>query len=321
MRYGLPIPYGWYCVGFSKDLEAGDVVPLQYFGEELVLFRTQSGEAAVLDAFCPHLGAHLGYGGKVEGESIACPFHGWQFDGTGACTCVPYAKQIPPRAQGGGVVRRYPVTESNGVIWAWYHPEAADPLWEVEYVPEFESDEWSDMEVHEWTINTIVQETGENAVDVAHFLYVHASTSMPAGDIVIEKHRRTTDIKMMTRAMDGFSEEEIGETQGHLISISIGPGQTVQHYDVFFKTTMMGTITPIDDQSIKLRFCFTQPAAATPEQQEMATGVREMMVFQVGQDVPIWENKKYLNKPLLCDSDGPINKYRKWFSQFYVDKT
>ena len=39
---------------------------------------------------------------------------------------------------------------------------------------------------------------------------------------------------------------------------------------------------------------------------------------QVEQDIPIWENKIYLDTPLLCDGDGPIRKYRKWFSQFYA---
>jgi hypothetical protein len=41
-------------------------------------------------------------------------------------------------------------------------------------------------------------------------------------------------------------------------------------------------------------------------------------VFQVGQDIPIWEHKIYLENPVLCDGDGPIAKYRKWFQQFYA---
>jgi 3-ketosteroid 9alpha-monooxygenase subunit A len=42
------------------------------------------------------------------------------------------------------------------------------------------------------------------------------------------------------------------------------------------------------------------------------------IVHQVNQDIPIWENKVYLEEPTLCDGDGPIAKYRKWFKQFYV---
>ena len=82
----LPMPNGWFAVEWSRELREGDVKPLHYFGEELVLFRTRSGQARVLDAFCAHLGAHLGHGGRVMGETLRCPFHGWQYDGaSGRC--------------------------------------------------------------------------------------------------------------------------------------------------------------------------------------------------------------------------------------------
>ena len=38
---------------------------------------------------------------------------------------------------------------------------------------------------------------------------------------------------------------------------------------------------------------------------------------QLEQDIPIWENKRYLNPPVLCDGDGPIGLFRKWSKQFY----
>ena len=36
-------------------------------------------------------------------------------------------------------------------------------------------------------------------------------------------------------------------------------------------------------------------------------------------DMPIWDNKSYVANPILCDGDGPINKFRKWVSQFYSE--
>ena len=47
-RYPMPIPFGWYCVGQSKDLEPGDVKPVRYFGQDQVLFRTSTGEVLSL---------------------------------------------------------------------------------------------------------------------------------------------------------------------------------------------------------------------------------------------------------------------------------
>lgn len=62
-------------------------------GENMAVFRTEEGKACVLDAYCPHLGAHLGIGGRVVGDCIECPFHGWQFNGNdGKCTSIPYSK-------------------------------------------------------------------------------------------------------------------------------------------------------------------------------------------------------------------------------------
>ena len=70
----LPIPNGWFAVAFSRDLVAGDVQAIHYFGQDLVLFRGRDGAARVLDAYCPHVGAHLGEGGLAHcvGGGEAC---------------------------------------------------------------------------------------------------------------------------------------------------------------------------------------------------------------------------------------------------------
>jgi phenylpropionate dioxygenase-like ring-hydroxylating dioxygenase large terminal subunit len=62
-------------------------------GNNLVAWRGTSGTSYIADAYCPHIGAHLGVGGEVHGECIQCPFHSWKFDGEqdGKLTCIPYA--------------------------------------------------------------------------------------------------------------------------------------------------------------------------------------------------------------------------------------
>ena len=76
-------PTGWFVVAWSSDVAPGDVKRLHYFGRELVCFRTEGGEVSVLDAYCQHLGGHLGVGGHVEGDEIVCPWHGWHWRGDG----------------------------------------------------------------------------------------------------------------------------------------------------------------------------------------------------------------------------------------------
>ena len=100
---------GWFAVAWSEDLAPGAVRSLRYFARDLVLFRSRGGAAHVLDAHCPHLGAHLG-GGSVEGDTLVCPFHGWRWDGAGQCAGIPYAKRIPPKAR----TRSWPVAEHGG---------------------------------------------------------------------------------------------------------------------------------------------------------------------------------------------------------------
>ncbi len=64
----LPMPFGWFVIGYSDELAVGQVKPLRYFGQELVMWRGVDGQVRVLEAFCRHLGAHLGHGGRVQGN-------------------------------------------------------------------------------------------------------------------------------------------------------------------------------------------------------------------------------------------------------------
>ncbi|NQY03727.1 MAG: Rieske 2Fe-2S domain-containing protein, partial [Halieaceae bacterium] len=92
-------PMGWYTVGRSHELQIGEVTNVTAFDRELALYRTRSGAVVLQDAFCPHLGAHLGVEGRVVGESIRCPFHGWRFGTDGVCEEIPYCEDIPERAR------------------------------------------------------------------------------------------------------------------------------------------------------------------------------------------------------------------------------
>ena len=82
-------PNGWLPVLESSALKKSQILPIFAFGNDLVAFRSTAGKVTVLDAYCPHLGAHLGYGGRVINETISCPFHGWIFNESGDCVHIP----------------------------------------------------------------------------------------------------------------------------------------------------------------------------------------------------------------------------------------
>ncbi len=322
-RYTLPIALGWYGIAFSDELKVGDVKALHYFGREIVLFRTESGAAKVLDAYCPHLGAHLGVGGKVKGESIACPFHGWQLDGQGIVTAIPYAERIPPKIEGKPCNHSYPVVEMNKTIWAWYHPNNEPPSFEVVKIDELYDEAWvEDLIHHDWVVNAAVQETAENAADKAHFAFVHRAQTVPEAEIVHEGPRRNAHMISMTPHMDENGKmDETGTLwrESYLDTSNNGPGQTWQTFSGLFDTLMLALITPINDDHIHMRFAYTQKKDQNELQKIMAQSLIDEISSQVEEDIPIWENKIFRPDPNLCDGDGPIYQYRKWFSQFYVE--
>lgn len=104
----------WYLAAWSQEI--GDK-PLgrTFFDQPVVIFRTESGKAAIIDDVCPHRFAAL-HPGRVLGEAIECPYHGLRFDVDGACAYSPFSKS-PPKAQR---IRSYPIVETDGFIWFWY---------------------------------------------------------------------------------------------------------------------------------------------------------------------------------------------------------
>ncbi len=147
-------PRGWFVVCFSSDLPALGVRPLRYFGRDLVAYRGEDGAVRVLDAHCPHMGAHFGYGGQVAGECIRCPFHAWRFGGDGACASrSPTRRRSRPRAQ----VRSWPVREINGHVLVYNDRStdaAAPPAFEIPVIPEYGSDEWLPWVTHVYHVKT-----------------------------------------------------------------------------------------------------------------------------------------------------------------------
>lgn len=320
-RYPMPMPFGWFAVSYSDELAVGESRPIHYFGKELVLFRTESGKAVVLDAYCPHLGAHLGYGihenagrgGRIQGETIVCPFHAWRFDGNGECVEIPYAKNMPPKIQGKQCLTSYPTRETNQVIWAWYHPEGAAPLWEVEVHEEANSDDWAPLERYEWILNTHTQEMAENAADPAHFRYVHRTASFPEWETVYDG----TTVRGLQKAKMPTPR---GEVDGAIHTASFGPGQGSTKFEGIASTFLMGLVTAIDQEKVHVRFAFTQPKVnGEVKKGGVNAAIIQNIVGQLEEDAPIWEHKIYRPLPVLCDGDGPIAKFRKWYSQFYAE--
>ena len=308
----LPMPFGWFMVAYSDELEIGDVKPLYYFGKDLVLWRGEDGKARVIDAYCKHLGAHMGYGGRVSGNNLECPFHAWEYNEEGSVQAVPYAKKVPPSAA-RPCEKQWNVSESNKQILVWYHPFGEAPKWESEDFEQVHDPEWTDYKKFEWIVYGPVQNMAENGVDSAHFQYIHGTKDFPDSDFEFKGHRRTAsvDAKMPTPK---------GVVDGTIAYCTVGPGQAWTKFTGISETLMIAGITPIDQERTHVRFAFTQPKSeAEGPMASLAKAMRREICKQLDQDKVVWDRQKYMTKPSICDGDGPIVPFRSFFSQFYAE--
>ncbi len=320
-RFPMDIPFGWFFVGYTDELAKGEVRTVRYFDEDLVLFRTEGGEVGLTEAYCAHLGAHLGVGGKIEGEKLVCPFHSWGYNTKGFCTEVPYAKRIPPILERKPALKSYPLVEKNNVIWAWYHPQGLEPFFDVIEHEEIGHPDWEELDRYCWTINTNPQEIAENGVDTAHFKYVHGMDAVPEGKTTYEGHLRHSLAEgERTLAMPNGEMKTI---TSRVETVQNGAGQKYTRIGGVTDTLLMVLVTPVTREQVELRFAFSH--RKFPKESFEYTAARFAIALVIGQtgvegDIPIWNNKIHRRHPILCDGDGPIMQFRNYFQQFYVPR-
>lgn len=306
-RYPFPpYPTGWYLIAESSELAVGDVKPLTRFGRELVLFRNESGRAVLLDAHCPHMGAHLGHGGCVEGEGIRCPFHGWRFGSDGRLEDVPYQTRGATPQVG---LACWPIHETSGVVLAYSSDDGKPATWQMPVIEEFGRPGWIGWQSYRWQIHMHVQELAENVPDTHHFVAVHKVPVLPEAHV-------TTDGPI-------YRQQSIGRTPDGAVAwqteqTAYGLGLIVLRTPGAKPHVSLNTITPIDEQTVELRTLYVVhegegATALSPAGRAMLDAI----TATVGDDVPIWEHKVYRERPVLVADDGPIGTLRAWARQFY----
>lgn len=162
----------WYVVAFSHEVGGGTVLRRQCCGEDLALFRTQSGNAVALYDRCPHRGVPLSQG-HVVGDAVRCAYHGIEFGKDGRCSRIPTQALIPDEM----CVRSYPLVERGTFIWVWPGDAAKA---DAALLPDHHRlglgrEGWSAAPYFMIEIRANYSMLFENLLDTSHISFLHGS--------------------------------------------------------------------------------------------------------------------------------------------------
>lgn len=316
----LAKPIGWFQIGWSHEYDVGDVRPIKYFGRDMVAYRTASGRLTVADAHCPHFGAHLGHGGKVDGECIQCPFHGWTWGPDGHNVSIPYSEKI----NRSKVIQHHTVAEADGLIYLWHDPDGGEPRWDIPQIAEFTDTQGFHIPgtdgSRRWTeLRLMPQFVLENNSDFAHFKYVHEWDAVPDVQSV-----ETVDHKFVANYVGALTTKR-GQTALHIDSTSYGVGLIVARLDGLRDTISVTAVTPVDLEysEILLSVAVQRLEGDGDETPRVVSGIRRAQLDgALQQDLPIWENMVYnLAPPFPKEEARNFLRLRKWSQQFYAERT
>ena len=317
----------WYPVGRSEDLVAAEPLRVQVLGLPFVAFRDSAGHAHVLSDTCIHRGGALS-AGKVSGDHVVCPYHGWEYAGDGRCTRVPSLgdKKPPARAK----VDSYPVEERYGIVFAFLGdlPEAErPPIYDVE---EYGTDGWK-SELYILDVNCYYERSVENGLDPIHNEFVHPLQGAPMMSPEAQaKPVPVTEIPWGTKFFVPFpgkgdedttlATQRAGEPAGAAGSWHQGPNQLVTWIEFMMQED--GTRTafhqyffeqPIDDSHTRIFFLNVRNWLL--EDDKDAT-VRDVTMRIVEEDIGILEKLEPVRTPetntkeVLVPGDHAVVRYR-----------
>ncbi|HVV74419.1 MAG TPA: Rieske 2Fe-2S domain-containing protein [Mycobacteriales bacterium] len=315
-------PTGWFQVGWSSTVPERGVVPLRYFGQDLVAWRDAHGKVHIFDAYCQHLGANLAYGGCVTDEGIRCPFHGWVWSSAGRNVSIPYQDRSNPARR----IRVWPVVELNEVLFVWHDVGGREPFFEV---PDFTRDvsqhivgrvfqpALPDAVSHFPNTRIHPQVVVENVVDVQHFCYVHGTERAP---VIL----RESVTEYTWNAVAGFGRRwadgvDRPDDRKNTITIhwaGVGVSFNAEQTPDGWRVVCIAT-TPVDDETSEMFGTYWLEDSPGPSEVTRASRL-DSIRGALPQDIVIWDNQIWLDPPGLATSEGAgFRKLRRWTSKFY----
>jgi len=343
MTYPAVYPNGWYHLVNADDVKPGTVVQAEGLGRKFAVWRSASGELSVLDAFCPHGGANLACG-TVEEDHLVCPFHLWKFNPDGGVHSVPWLDKPPIHSN----AKTWEWTEFHGMVCIWFDAEGREPAYDLPRVTGITDGKFRYCD--NWEVDRPIYmhliEYMENTVDIQHFTPMHGRMALPWTQWRLPGITVLFDSKVVLGADE--EAEEYGDKGRPEILYFINTS-SLQFYGRDVPRTSASVVVQFMGPASVNRFLFTIPDLGEiimmqthlplNENEGLAQKVRfswfatsgipdALASYVVGEwvsnwwdDVGVWEEKIRRAKPKLVKGDGPIQRGRGWYKQFYSESS
>jgi phenylpropionate dioxygenase-like ring-hydroxylating dioxygenase large terminal subunit len=345
-RYMRPPPqyvHDWFSPLRSVDVVPGKITNFNFMGNELIAFRDQSGKAVVLDAQCPHFGAHRGMGGSIHDGCVRCPFHGLHFDSEGQCVKGDFVSD--PRHLRHIRSQPWTVEEIASSIFIWHGSDRANPDRPLAFMQPGFFDGWSPPVTNGGRplAPTNVFFPTENIIDLQHFYAVHF---WKVHDI--ERHPAEdvdgTFAAILNVTFTAFAQSpkafvrRIGAAYNSKFRFDIrvlGPGlalsiATLTPEQGGLQVMNIICITPTNPTDCHIRVISSIKQTIDTRANRLARrvlgyGFEDALSYvflaiatkDFDGDEMIWTNRTFLANPKPVPDDGPIIGYRKWCEKFW----
>lgn len=329
-------PHGWFAPLRSSDVTRGRPTPFSFMGHELVAFRDESGAVAVLDAICPHFGAHLGHGGEVVDGCARCPFHKLDFDRDGQCRGA--ATHYDATRLRHLKTRSWASRERFGVIFVWHGAVPAKPDWAMP-LDALSWDGFTDPVTNDGLPMPGVEPlwVAENIADIVHFTTVHCwrvDVAEPPREDVDGSYRIVVDA---TWRLGARSANPRIRALGRFVESSyrldlriVNPGVIVAEASLTeaqggFVVRTVILVNPVGERDSHLRVLVAVQRKLG--RRLFVVGLEDLLsrlFLLIGtddfrSDAAIWRHRRHLVAPILLKGDGPLIDFRRWSTRFWPD--
>lgn len=311
----------WYPVCTAEELTNDSPLQVTLMGFRFVAFRDSNGRASVLSDTCIHRGGSLSKG-VVDGDRVACGYHGWQYSGDGQCQKIPSEGDTKPPAR--AKVDSYPTQEKYNIVFAFLGDlpeEERPPLYEI---PEYDVEGWRASQTMILNVNCYYERSMENGLDPVHNEFVHPAQGFPPMHkdtfrIRDEDWGVRFDAEFGDPVLDNTTFAKDRNVTGELKAGSWHHGPNVLITSIFVNAAsnlvQYFFEAPIDESHTKIYFINMRNFIIDPEMDEK---FMEVNLRITSEDIGVLENLYPVRTPdiptheLITAADEMIMKYRGW---------